>query len=173
MTTNKGLFTSLKDDWETPQIEYINPMDLAWSAGLFDGEGCIHIRKNEPTQISRHASTYYGLITKVTMTCKQTIERLKTIFAVGHISRPTKIDCNRSIPYSWACMSNDAFYVLLLLYPWLFLKKPQAILGIRFIELGPGREGRKKIEPALLEKRAQCYQQMRNLNLKFFQRELL
>lgn len=53
--------------------------EIAWAAGIFDGEGCIHIRRNAVTETSRHRTTHYALITKVTMCHAPTIERLHRI----------------------------------------------------------------------------------------------
>jgi hypothetical protein len=136
--------------------------EIAWAAGIFDGEGCIHIRRNAVTETSRHRTTHYALITKVTMCHAPTIERLHRIFGVGHVGLQ-KGSARKSPSASWYCMSKDAAFVLHHLKPFLFTKLEEAELGIAFSELPTARNGRVRVPDDLLDRREQFYLALRNI----------
>jgi len=63
-------------------------VEIAWFAGLVDGEGCIHITRRRAT---RTKSPCYILYFTVAMTHLPAIEKIKSIWGVGSIrSRPNK-----------------------------------------------------------------------------------
>ena len=136
-----------------------------WSylAGLFDGEGCIHIRRNAATEKTKHKSTHYSLILKVAMCHEQTIARLKDIFNCGHVTVSSQATDKKSKAWSWCCQSNDAALVLKLVHPYIFTKLEEVNLGLKFRELPTGRGGKKRVYQELLNSRESFYLQMRSL----------
>ena len=114
--------------------------DLAWAAGIIDGEGSIYIRKN--THLSdrsvqykgRHRSPGYSLILEVGMTDAITILKLYDIFQCGVLIKPKKLRSTRWV-YRWHCSSNAACEILSWVYPWLVTKKLQAKLAFRFSKI--------------------------------------
>jgi hypothetical protein len=135
--------------------------NIVWAAGLFDGEGCISIRLNRPTETSKHKSPLYALVVKVTMCDQKTIHRLKEIFSVGHITLQ-----KRNLPwhdvYSWTCMSSDAVGVLDKIGPLLFTKQKEFQIAKEFAALPSGQRGRTRIDPTLLSMRERIYIKLRD-----------
>ncbi len=138
-----------------------NLQDLAWLAGIMDGEGCIHIRKNKVTATSKHKTTNYSLIIKIGITHKPTIDRIQKIFNFGHINI-SSINRIKRI-FNWNCMSYDAEHALLFLYPFLITKKKEAKLALKFMRLGSYRKGQKKTPISVINKKEGFYLKLRNL----------
>lgn len=143
----------------------MNKEDLIYIAGLFDGEGCITIRMNRPTNTSKHKSVLFSLVVKVTMCHEETIKYLYDTFRVGHFRKNTGKDMgiSRSDAWSWTVMSRDALAVLKLLYPYLKTKKSEANVALEFEKVMDGRNGRIKTDPKLTEKRKKLYEELRAL----------
>lgn len=95
--------------------------DLAWAAGIIDGEGCIYISKA------------HQLYLRVTMTDYPTVARLHTLFDVGTLHTETKPTKNSRIIYGWTCAAKDTGTVLLLIRPYLFTKLDQAEIALDYI----------------------------------------
>ncbi len=58
-----------------------NPLDIAWAAGLFDGEGCVYVAR------SKHDGMRYGhhyrISCCISLTHLQTLERFRDLFGGG------------------------------------------------------------------------------------------
>jgi LAGLIDADG DNA endonuclease family protein len=104
--------------------------ELAWAAGLIDGEGCIGIDFKRKPKEYRHPS--YRLRLRVNMTHKETMVRLRDIFKVGTIRlRIPKIKRYKK-QYVWSTGGNPARKILVSLLPFLCTKLKDAKLGIEF-----------------------------------------
>lgn len=137
--------------------------DFAWAAGIVDGEGCIHIRKNEPSSSSKHKSTHFALVLKVTMTDATTIHRLRELFRVGHITVDANKPSGHKTAHSWTCMSADAQGVLRKLYPYLLTKRHEAFRAIEFGFLGSARRGHSLTSETIIKARRHFYEELRSL----------
>lgn len=135
----------------------------AWAAGIIDGEGCIFIRKNSPTETSRHRSPCHDLGVKVTMTHRETVERIATIFGVGTVTTDSNKPPGHKTSYSWTCRSSDAAMVLQAVYPFLVTKRHEAFRGIEFSLAKAARSGRERVPAEMLERREHSYAEMRDL----------
>ena len=108
--------------------EEMKAVDLAYMAGIVDGEGCIAIdrftNKNLP-------SYCYRLKLRVTNTNHWLIEQMKYYFG-GNIKtvRPRNEKVKQA--WEWYLAGKPASLCLKFLLPYLHIKKPQAELGIRF-----------------------------------------
>ncbi len=134
---------------------------LAWAAGIVDGEGCIHVRRNRVTPTSRHRSDHYSLHVKVTMTHEATVQRVRDIFDCGHITHKSASSC-RKAQWNWDVSGNDASYVLWLVYPFLLTKKHECRLGLRFQKLGGAQRGHGLTPAPLLHIRERIYWRLRH-----------
>ena len=100
--------------------------DLAWAAGIIDGEGCLYISKSQ------------ALYLRVSMTDYPTVKRLHTMFAVGVFDLAIKRGVgNWRSTYSWICAAKDTRTVLLLVRPYLFTKLDQAEIALDYVFLPP------------------------------------
>jgi phage N-6-adenine-methyltransferase len=139
-----------------------NNLKFAWAAGVFDGEGCVFIRKNKPSKDSKQASIIHDLGMKVSMTDKQTIEKLYSIFKCGHI-REEQRGGNWKTAWHWVCRSKDAVKVLSAIYPHSITKKNEIYEAIKFSLLPSGQHGQSRVPADLIEKREESYQTLRRL----------
>jgi hypothetical protein len=132
--------------------------DIAYMAGLFDGEGtiCISHAKAQPP---RHPSPVYELRVAVQMNSEVTVRAFFDCFG-GHVAP------HRPPQFVWSARAWRAIRVLNTLKPFLRLKRAQADLALHFMEtktLGY-RRGRYRVAPKLLAERQAIYEQMGLLN---------
>jgi len=101
--------------------------DLAYTAGIVDGEGCIRIYKS-----SRKGHKYLDYVLRVDVTNTEIWLCQWLRFAFGgtvhkHGSLPHCKLC-----WSWVIQAKAAGEFLQLILPYLNIKRPQAELGIKF-----------------------------------------
>ena len=104
-------------------------LDLAYYAGLFDGEGCIHIGK---THVKK-GGLLYQLACKIAMYNLPVLEEFKSHFG-GSIRHDKKdpIHNKYGLLVTWTIYSSRATTFLSQIMPHLRIKKPQAELAIQF-----------------------------------------
>ena len=100
--------------------------DLAYLAGIIDGEGCIRIRRR------RRGSywCYYSYI-RVAMT-NQSVLMLLQYHLGGYVGKQTKLPSHRKEQYYWGIECRAAIIALQKLLPYLKIKKAEAELAIKF-----------------------------------------
>ena len=113
------------------------PYHLAWSAGFFDGEGCVLIKKTKKT---------YAIRIAVSQVNPEPINLLKTLFG-GSISYQVPKNKNWSPQWKWEQGSKAAATTLQLLLPYLIVKKDVVALALEFQKLK--KKGRKITEQDL------------------------
>lgn len=90
--------------------------DIAWAAGLFEGEGCI-------TTTTCHGRTTPRLL--LNMTDEDTVRRFQEIVATGKIYR-RKVPDKHKQPHIWQVgKKKDCEHLLLLFYPRLSVRRKQ------------------------------------------------
>ena len=97
-------------------------IDCAYAAGIFDGEGCIHITRNNRGS--------YALIVTVGNNNEWLVKWLQFAFGgyIGtHVSTLSRRPC-----FQWQLSANKAVEFLQAIMPYLRIKKPQAELAIQF-----------------------------------------
>lgn len=106
---------------------------LAYTAGLFDGEGSIVIGVSPPNPKYEHSNPNHWLQVGITNTDKQLIDWLHNYFG-GHISDNSHSPSrkNQRPCWAWCVMSNQAMKFLQSILPYLQSKKAQAELAIEF-----------------------------------------
>jgi len=103
--------------------------DLAYIAGLFDGEGNIAIVKRKKKE--GRTVPIYHLVVRVGM-CDEYLPRwLKMAFG-GYISFYKRPNSKHRDLYTWSIGYNNAIDFLMAILPFLKLKKPQVELAIEF-----------------------------------------
>lgn len=102
--------------------------DLAYVAGIVDGEGCIDIHgRNRPG----HKYSHMSLRVTVVSTDQWLCQMLKFRFS-GNVRERTVDKTHRLPLWDWCLEGKRAKDFLELILPYLHLKKPQAELGIKF-----------------------------------------
>jgi len=98
-------------------------VDLAYFAGIFDGEGCIIIRKTKG---------YHNVMVTVTNTNEWLCRQFQFSFEGGVRLRSNQTQ-NKQAVWVWQAYSTNAKNLLVALLPYLKLKKPQAEIAIKFM----------------------------------------
>ncbi len=97
--------------------------ELAYAAGIIDGEGCICI--------THHSGRYYELGISVTTTDTILTKWLSGTFGGNiHNHQAPRPHCKAS--YRWALSARKAEHFIGLILPFLKLKKSRAKLGLEF-----------------------------------------
>ena len=106
--------------------------EIAYLAGLFDGEGSIYYARR-PEKKKKHKGKGYRvsisqrISMEITMTDPVVIKRIKETFKVGTVNKkPRKGKRKDGTPYlmqyKWRCTFRDAFYICCLIYPYSITK---------------------------------------------------
>ena len=109
--------------------------DRAYIAGLFDGEGSIHMKRG-PEKKKKHKGNGYRisnslrLSMEITMTDRSVLSWVHQVLGVGTLTdKPRKgrrVDGTKYLKqYRWRCTFRDAYYVCCLLWPWAHTKLPK------------------------------------------------
>ena len=107
--------------------------DLAWCAGIMDGEGCISVNRSAPNSSKGEVSTKYSLRVVVSMIHLPTIERLKSILGGRILPQKSGSVEKRRMRAMWS--ATDPAGVLRQLIPYLVCKQAEARLGIEYAAL--------------------------------------
>lgn len=140
--------------------------ELAWAAGLIDGEGCIAIIRTEAKVFGhRTVSPRHRLILKVTMCDQRPIKELVRIFRVGGTSTRAA-GMRTSASYTWLCNLTDAVFVLRQVRPYFILKGEETDLAFQFAALPFKANGRSTVPLKEIQKREQLFKKMRALKTR-------
>lgn len=103
--------------------------DLAYTAGIIDGEGCISL-----SRYGKGDTYYISLSVSVGNTNEWLIQWLKFSYGGRTILKGGKNRQGKNWKpcWEWIISSNEALDFLRLLYPYLRLKKAQTEIAIRF-----------------------------------------
>jgi len=105
-------------------------LELAWFAGLVDGEGSINIS----TQKDKHhkfSKSHYALNLEISLTHLPTLEKIKTMWGMGSLTEHK--DKRKHRPYwLWMVRANQALAILEVIYPYLITKRASAEIAIAF-----------------------------------------
>lgn len=109
----------------------VSSTDLAWAAGLIDGEGNIGLHKAYHKKMKNQL---YAIELSVHMTSKVAVDRLFKMFGLGHINFESRLYTNHKDIYRWKCVSNQACRVIRQIYPYLVVKKEQAKYVLEYLD---------------------------------------
>ena len=116
----------------TVDLNVSDQLDIAYIAGLFDGEGSIYYARR-PEKKKKHKGKGYRisnslrLSMEVTMTDEHVVKWLHEVLKVGTvIKKPRKgrrVDGTKYLmQWKWRCTFRDAYYVCRLLRPYAHTK---------------------------------------------------
>ena len=101
--------------------------EIAYIAGLFDGEGSIHYKRG-PEKKKKHKGKGYRisnsmrLSMEITMTDQSVLIWVHEVLGVGTLTKKPRKGLRKDgtkylMQYRWRCTFRDAYYVCLLLWP--------------------------------------------------------
>lgn len=100
-------------------LSHLTPIDLAWIAGLLEGEGYFCINR-DGRGLTRGATLQAGC----GMTDRDVIHRLHRLIGVGHIS--IEKTTNKPV-YRWRCNNTSAYALMILLQPSMGQRRQKTI----------------------------------------------
>ena len=114
----------------------LSESDIAYIAGLFDGEGSIHIKrgienkKKHNGKPGRRLSNSMRISMEITMTDQSVLRWLHEVLGVGTLNRKPRKGRRKDgtkylMQYRWRCTFRDAYYVCRLLWPYAHTKLPK------------------------------------------------
>ena len=102
--------------------------DIAYLAGLFDGEGNIQYKQYmRKRRNNEKAYPTWSIRMEVSMTDESVIRYIHQVLGVGTVSKrpPHKTSMGKKMQYRWRCGFRDAYYVCRLFWPYSHVKLPQ------------------------------------------------
>ena len=106
--------------------------DVAYIAGLFDGEGSIYYKKGTEKKKKHKGPGYrttqsWRINMEVTMTDPMVINWLRETLKVGTVTKKPRKGLRKDgtkylMQYRWRCTFRDAYYVCCLIYPYSITK---------------------------------------------------
>ena len=109
--------------------------DLAYIAGLFDGEGSIHFKRWVEKKKKHKGGGYrisnsLRLSMEITMTDQSVLAWLHEVLKVGTLNKKPRKGLRKDgtkylMQYRWRCTFRDAYYVCCLIWPWAHTKLPK------------------------------------------------
>ena len=106
--------------------------DLAYIAGIVDGEGCIDITRSR----NKNTTDSLGSRIQVVMTEEYIPKWLQLSFG-GSVNKYKPRTPNRQPSYAWQANGRTAITFLNAILPYLIIKRPQAEIVIRLEALKP------------------------------------
>ena len=114
----------------------LSESDIAYIAGLFDGEGSIHIKrgienkKKHNGKPGRRVSNSMRISMEITMTDQSVLRWLHEVLGVGTLNKKPRKGKRKDgtkylMQYRWRCTFRDAYYVCRLLWPYAHTKLPK------------------------------------------------
>tara|TARA_R100000781_G_C3995995_1_gene98644 strand:+ start:128 stop:568 length:441 start_codon:yes stop_codon:yes gene_type:complete len=111
----------------------VSESNIAYIAGLFDGEGSIHFRR-APEKKKKHngkpgyrISNSMRISMEITMTDEPVIRWVHETLKVGTVNKKPRSGFRKNgtkylMQYRWRCTFRDAYYVCRLLWPYVQVK---------------------------------------------------
>ena len=113
----------------------ITSEEIAYIAGLFDGEGSIYFARRKEKKKTHDGKGYrYSMSQRIsmeiTMTDEHVIRWVHEVLAVGTVVRKPRKGLRKDgtkylMQWKWRCTFRDAYYVCLLIWPWSHTKLPK------------------------------------------------
>ena len=109
-------------------VDMITNEDIAYIAGLFDGEGSIYFAKRIEKKKKHKGKGYRTSMSQrismeITMTDENVIRWVHEILGVGTVVRKPRKGFRKDgtkylMQYKWRCTFRDAYQVCRLIWPW-------------------------------------------------------
>ena len=122
--------------------------EVAYTAGFFDGEGCVSIAR-----YLQRGRPYHTLAIIFTNTDFQVLDWLHQRWG-GYLSKPTQQDPRWRSSRHLRLSAGPALPLLRAMLPYLIIKKSQVEIALEFIDSKSANRGGRQGDPAAIAKRA-------------------
>lgn len=137
----------------------------AYFAGLFDGEGCIQIRKNKPGKNGRQV--FYQICVTIAMIDRRPLELLAGRFG-GRIYNSAVTKLTLSPAFQWVVVSRTAKLFLERMQPYSKVKREEIDVALKCQEdITRKKGGGKRTDAATLAFRESCRLELQALKRRF------
>lgn len=146
-----------------------SPTDLAYMAGIIDGEGCFWIGIIPKKQGDGYVSDHYRGLLKVTNNDPKLIDWIINTFEGTHSARmryQPKGKFEREV-HEWVATGDRLRDLCEVLLPYLILKKEHCRIMIEFRKTYANRLGNNQVSLENLTRRRELYTEIRQLNSRF------
>ncbi len=152
---------ALQQPWERHVIA--QDVDRAWMAGLIDGEGCVSVVAVQPTT---GVNESHSMRLQVRMADAEAVERVVAITGMSNVTYDLDTGQGNRPAQQWKISGDKAADALADIYPFLTVKRRQAIIGWNLQRLKDGIvTGRGQPIPAEnMAKRRLLHDVLRKLN---------
>jgi|TARA_A100001391_G_scaffold125745_1_gene85956 hypothetical protein len=109
--------------------------DIAYIAGLFDGEGSIYYAKRREKKKKHNGEGYrysnsQRISMEITMTDRSVLEWVHEVLGVGTLNKKPRKGRRKDgtkylMQWKWRCTFREAYYVCCLLWPYAHTKLPK------------------------------------------------
>ena len=103
----------------------MNQNDIAYIAGLFDGEGSVsYYQRKEKRKDKKKAYNFWMIRCELSMTDQYVVEWMHEVLGVGTVCKrlPTKSWVGKKTQWRWRCGYRDALAFAKLLWPYAQVK---------------------------------------------------
>lgn len=108
--------------------------DIAYCAGLIDGEGCIRVKKTKPYKCQGRATPGYHAVIQLRMVDEPAIRFLAEILGGWYYKEKPHVTSGRPL-YCWSVSDQKCEDIVRAVLPYLKVKKAQAETVLRLREL--------------------------------------
>lgn len=110
--------------------------DLAYIAGLIDGEGCISANHRG---LTKDGLQFYNIYIQIVMTDRGPLELMEALYGGKIYARQSskRKYGNYKMPYHWQVCGEKAYKLLMDIKPYLIAKRPQAEVAFRILKVHP------------------------------------
>ena len=113
----------------------ISDTDVAYIAGLFDGEGCVQVKQYVEKKKKHKGKGYriakvWRVNMEIAMTDESVIYWVHDVLGVGSVRIKPRKGLRKDgtkylMQYKWRCTFRDAYYVCCMIWPWAHTKLPK------------------------------------------------
>ena len=113
----------------------ISNTDAAYIAGLFDGEGCVQVKRYKEKKKKHKGKGYrtsnsLRLSMEITMTDESVLHYVHEVLGVGTLNKKPRKGKRKDgtkylMQYRWRCTFRDAYYVCKMIWPFAHVKLPK------------------------------------------------
>lgn len=147
-----------------------NPLDLAYLAGIVDGEGCFHACKLKNKPGDGYKNGHYRCVLKVSNTDVRLFKWLQVTFKGTCCAafKETRDHLFKRDIYEWTVTGHRLLDISKQILPYLIIKKRHCELIIKFRETFPVNLGRgnREISPEEQTLREECIAEIKKLNAR-------
>lgn len=136
--------------------------DDIYFAGLFDGEGCVGLRKRLVNSVP-----YYQVSFAIAMVDRDPLDRAVSVYGVGKVYNAGRPKLARMQAWQWVGVAQQACVFLRLILPYSMTKKPEIELALEYQAHQDKYKHIKPHPPEVLAYREECFLKMKALKVRF------